>query len=346
MLDRDSKYEDCLRRARDASSTGSLEEALVCLDEALRHNPAGAEARNGRGEILWDQGRCDESLSEFGQVVEAAPEFIPGHLNRIEILIEEFGEHEEALDIADGVLAGQLERVEEAEVYYLKAKALFYMEDLEGALFLVRRACQVNPEVAVYHGFEGQLLFELGRFALAKRSLVQSGALDPDAPHTLYYLAVVEEALRNYETAEDFFARAAEIQPESYPQPVRIDADDFERAANSALDDLPTEIATYVANCPILIEDLPSETLVRSENVSPQILGLFLGTPATEPGASPTMGTATRSHTDRILLFKRNLEKVAASRDDLIEQIQITVKHEIGHYLGLDEDEIERLGLA
>jgi predicted Zn-dependent protease with MMP-like domain len=49
---------------------------------------------------------------------------------------------------------------------------------------------------------------------------------------------------------------------------------------------------------------------------------------------------------ERIFLFKRNLEKVAQSRPELVEQIQVTVKHEVGHYLGLDEDEIDRLGLA
>ena len=48
----------------------------------------------------------------------------------------------------------------------------------------------------------------------------------------------------------------------------------------------------------------------------------------------------------RVILFKRNLEKVCRSREELIEQIQVTVKHEIGHHLGLDEDDLERLGLA
>ena len=47
-----------------------------------------------------------------------------------------------------------------------------------------------------------------------------------------------------------------------------------------------------------------------------------------------------------MLVFKRNLEKVCLDREDLIDQIQITVRHEIGHYLGLDEDDMERLGLA
>ena len=47
-----------------------------------------------------------------------------------------------------------------------------------------------------------------------------------------------------------------------------------------------------------------------------------------------------------MILFKKNLEKVCRSVDELIDQIEITVRHEIGHYLGLDEDDMERLGLA
>jgi predicted Zn-dependent protease with MMP-like domain len=48
----------------------------------------------------------------------------------------------------------------------------------------------------------------------------------------------------------------------------------------------------------------------------------------------------------RVVLFKRNLEKVCRDRDDLVEQIQVTVRHEIGHHLGLSEEDLERLGLA
>jgi predicted Zn-dependent protease with MMP-like domain len=48
----------------------------------------------------------------------------------------------------------------------------------------------------------------------------------------------------------------------------------------------------------------------------------------------------------RVVLFKRNLEKICRDRNDLIEQIQTTVRHEIGHHLGLSEEDLERLGLA
>ena len=62
------RYWDCLDQAMEASHGGRTDEALAWLDEALRAHPDGAEAHNGRGEILWDEGRIDEALHEFEHV--------------------------------------------------------------------------------------------------------------------------------------------------------------------------------------------------------------------------------------------------------------------------------------
>ncbi len=343
MLDRD-RYWDCLDQAMEASSGGRVQEALGWLEEALRAHPGGAEAHNGRGEIFWDNGHCQEALQAFARAVEADPELHAAQLNRIEILIEEFQEQDQALELCNGLLAGKLERGVEAEVYYLKAKALFYLDDLEGALFLLRRALKAHGEVGVYRGFEGQILFEMGRFHASQQSLDRSRALDPDSAHTLYHSALVAEHVGSAEEAERLFARAANLAPDLYPLPVRMSEAEFKDAARQALDSLPESIRSYVRNCPILIKDLPGSDLVLKENLSPQVLGIFEGVPRTAAGHSG--GGELSPDGDAILLFKRNLEKVAVDPRSLVEQIQITVKHEIGHYLGLGEDELERLGLA
>lgn len=345
MLDRD-RYNDCIEQALQARDGGRFDEALAWLEEALRAYPEGAEAHTRRGEIFWDEGRFEEALGEFHRALELDPGFVDAHMDRIEIMIEEFQESDRALELADGLLSRTLAREEEGELYYLKAKGLFYLDDLEGALFLLRRALQTNGEVPVYRSFEGQILFEMGQLEAARRRLERALKLDPKSAHTLYNYALVLEHLGEMEAAESFFAQAATAGPDLYPAPIRMDGADFERAAAEALHSLPAELQGYIANCPILIEELPTSSIVQEESASPQVLGLFVGVPASEPGASPTWGTNTKVGPDRIFLFKRNLEKVAKTRDELIEQIQITVKHEIGHYLGLDEDELDRLGLG
>jgi predicted Zn-dependent protease with MMP-like domain len=345
MKDKD-RYWDCLDQAMEASNGGRTDEALAWLEEALKVEPQGAEAHNTRGEILWDEGKIEEALAEFDAAASADPKFIAAHLNRAEILIEELGEYEQAIELCDQLLAGRPDlprpdRASQADVLYLKAKALFYLDDLEGALFLVRRALKSGGEQSTYRAFEGQILFEVGRFEEARRQLEHAVAMEPDAAHAIYHLGLVLERLGEHEEAQRAFAQANALQPEGYPLPVEVDDEHFEQAAAEALRELPRSIRSYVEHVPLLIEDFPSEELMREENLSPQTLGLFLGVPRTEAAA-----TDQPHDLDRVILFKKNLEKQARDRDELIEQIQITVKHEIGHYLGLDEDDLERLGLA
>lgn len=340
------RYWDCLDQAMEASHGGRTDEALAWLDEALLVHPDGAEAHNGRGEILWDEGRVDESLHEFERSLLADPKFVTAHLNRVELLVEDMGEFEQAVALCDELISGdpvlpRLDHGSEAEVYYLKAKSVFYLDDLEGALFLVRRALKTGGEVPIYRAFDGQILFELGRFADARRSLEIAVAIDPESGHALYHLALVLERLGADSESADAFSRANALDPVHYPLPTEIDEAEFQSAAASALDNLPRSIREYVADVPILVEDYPSLELLSEENISPQILGLYVGIPRTEAEVTHQPEDITR-----VVLFKKNLEKVCRDQSELIEQIQVTVRHEVGHHLGLSEEDLERLGLA
>ena len=351
------RYWDCLDQAMEASHGGRIEEALAWLDEALRVHPDGAEAHNGRGEILWDDGRIDEGLIEFDRAILADGKFTAAHLNRIELLIEEFGEFATAVRLADELLSGtpalpRPDRVLQAEVYYLKSKALFYQDDLEGSLFLVRRAAKAGGELGLYYAFEGQVLFELGNYTESRRVLERGVAVDPDAAHTVYHLGLVLERLEaegeedgspgvGIENSAAAFERANSLEPQQFPLPIAIDDAAFARAIDASIANLPRSIRERVEGVSIIVEDFPTVELVRDERISPQTLGLFMGVPRTE-----ALLTDQPLDLDRILLYKQNLEKVCRDEEDLIEQIQITVRHEVGHYLGLDEDDLERLGLA
>jgi len=351
------RYWDCLDQAMEASHGGRIDEALAWLDEALRVHPEGAEAHNGRGEILWDDGRIDEALIEFDRAIVADGKFTAAHLNRIELLIEELGEFATAVRAADDLLSGRKsyprpDRLLQAEVYYLKSKALFYQDDLEGALFLVRRAAKAGGEMGLYCAFEGQVLFELGKYDEAKRVLERGVAMDPDSAHTVYHLGLVLERMEadgdtggsppaGIESSAHAFSRANSLEPQQFPAPMVLEDAAFQRAVDESFANLPRSIRERIEGVAVVTEDFPSLELVRRERISPQTLGLFVGVPRTE-----AMMTEQRVDLDQILIFKKNLEKICQDEEDLIDQIGITVRHEVGHYLGLDEDDLERLGLA
>ena len=360
MKNNKDRYWDCLDQAMEASHGGRIEEALAWLEEALKANPGGAEAHNGRGEILWDEGRVEESLYEFEQAIGADPKFGTAHLNRIELLAEELGEFETALEVCDELLAGlpalpRLDRSFQAELCYLKAKALFYREDLQGAVFLIRRAIKTGGEQPTYTAFEGHVLFEMGSYEEARRVLERAATAEPDSPHIIYSLGLILERLAppgdspgedeadegSPSAAQLAFERANALDPMQFPVPLAVSVEFFEEVITEALDNLPRSIREYVADVPILVEEFPGPELVVNERLSPQLLGLFMGVPRTE-----ALATEQVPDLDRVILFKGNLQKICRDKEELIEQIQITLRHEIGHYLGLDENDLERLGLA
>jgi predicted Zn-dependent protease with MMP-like domain len=119
------------------------------------------------------------------------------------------------------------------------------------------------------------------------------------------------------------------------PPQVSISEDEVERIALAALELLPPEVRAKLANVPILIDDVPSEGLVE-DGTDPRLLGLFSGAPMAD-GIAPVV---TNIH-----LFKRNLENAAHDLDELAAEITITVLHETAHYFGLEEDDLEALGL-
>ncbi len=92
---------------------------------------------------------------------------------------------------------------------------------------------------------------------------------------------------------------------------------------------------------PILVEDFPSEHLVR-EGLDPRLLGLFTGTPL--PSKSVLEG---QPHSpDSAVLFLRNLEAACATREELEEEIRITILHETAHFFGLDDEDLDAIGLG
>ena len=123
------------------------------------------------------------------------------------------------------------------------------------------------------------------------------------------------------------------------PDPEEAELDFIESTAEAVLAAIPEAFAEELAEVPIVLEARPHPDLVR-EGFDPRTLGLFEGL---EHGRLAA-GDAAHAPT-RIVLFYANLLADFPGHDELAEQIEITLLHEIGHFFGLDEDEVERLGL-
>jgi predicted Zn-dependent protease with MMP-like domain len=115
---------------------------------------------------------------------------------------------------------------------------------------------------------------------------------------------------------------------------------DFDQAVEQALADIPDEFRPYLENVLVEVRDRPDPGLLREYDVPDDLLGLYVGVPLEDKGPD----RAPTPMPDRVLIFRENLCQMCESRDELIDEIRITVLHEIGHHFGLDEDRLEELG--
>ena len=114
----------------------------------------------------------------------------------------------------------------------------------------------------------------------------------------------------------------------------------FERHVADALASIPRRFRDALRNIAIVVEDEPDAQLLAEMDIEPPdtLLGLYQGTPLTERRWD--YGNALP---DRILIFQGPHERAAADEDDLVVAIGETLIHEVGHYFGLSEEEIEEI---
>ena len=105
----------------------------------------------------------------------------------------------------------------------------------------------------------------------------------------------------------------------------------FEELVSDALDLIPTALAQAIDNVVVLVEDRDPE--------EPDVLGLYQGTALTERDS-----TYAGALPDTITIFRESLLDICETEDDVVEQVAITVIHEIAHHFGIDDERLHELG--
>ncbi len=111
-----------------------------------------------------------------------------------------------------------------------------------------------------------------------------------------------------------------------------VPLDRFEVLVSEALDTIPPELGAMLTNCVVLVEDdVPPG--------SPSLLGLYEGTPLTERGQWYS-GVLP----DRITIYRLPILRMCVDDRDVVDEVRITVIHEVAHHFGIDDDRLHDLG--
>ena len=105
----------------------------------------------------------------------------------------------------------------------------------------------------------------------------------------------------------------------------------FEELVADALDTIPPELTRAMDNVVVLVEDRNPE--------EPDLLGLYEGIALTER-TSDYGGVLP----DRITVYQDAVLEVCDDEDDVVDEVAITVVHEVAHHFGIDEETLHRLG--
>ena len=107
----------------------------------------------------------------------------------------------------------------------------------------------------------------------------------------------------------------------------------FDAIVQDALDEVPAELMALLDNVVFLVEP-------ESPADDPDLLGIYEGTPLTERGEWWAAGSLP----DRITIYRNPTLAICEDRDEVVEEVAVTVVHEVAHHFGIDDDTLHELG--
>ena len=256
-------------------------------------------------EEALDQGEAEEALRLCQEVLDADPD------------------HTGALFLAGDALR-DLRRLDEAEAQY-------------------RHVLRVDQAHSPTWSALASTLFDQLRFEEARTAALRAIRVDPDNAEAYCWRGMLRERRGDLPGADRDFRRASRLDPLLYPRPLHLDEATVEAVVEEAVRAMHPSIREYLGQVAIVLEEVPDEETCRQwDPPAPpgEILGYFSGISLRERTSDPWSALPAS-----IVLFRRNLERIAYDRDRMIDELRITVFHEVGHFLGLDEDDLEERGL-
>jgi Flp pilus assembly protein TadD/predicted Zn-dependent protease with MMP-like domain len=338
-----------LDAARAAYRAENWKRALSCAAEAAARSPDDPAAHSERAAALSALGKFDEARMAYARALALDPDQLDALLGAAHLYGVSLPSSRETDELAllyaerGRQLAGDGDDQElTAQFALLSAMAANDLGEPTLALERAEEAAQVLDDDADVAFERAVALFELCRFDEARTAFL---ALRDDADHGAHayqHLGLLLEREGKWAEAEASFRKAHELAPEDFPAPVLPSPGEFRDAVSRAVKGLPKDMQKDLGGVPVSTEEIPQDGDLRDGDppLSPTILGLFRGPSLGEPCPEGEKGPC-RS----VVLYRRNLARAVTTKEELLEQIRVTLLHEVGHLRGEDDLELAARGL-
>jgi predicted Zn-dependent protease with MMP-like domain len=330
-----------LDRAWELLDRGDVTGAATAADSAARHAPSAPELLTLQGAIAAACGDTDAALEHYAAAMEADPDYASPLLQTAELYLYSLDDPERALELVRRARDLVNEDDELADAVLLTAEAELALDHREAAANELDELNGVSIDEPTLHCRAGQLSLDLDLLDGAARHFRAAIGLDRELPDAHHGLGLVCEARGDGAGMRKAWLQTRKYDLQSPRAPWHVSESEFENIAEAAFASLPDEVKQHLHNVPILICDYPSIEIVAEGN-DPRMLGFFTGIPL---GEKSNVGGG-QVQPDCVFLYQRNIENACRSGDDLEHEIHVTLWHETAHFFGLEDDDLDGLGLG
>lgn len=325
-----------LELAAEEEDTEAMAE--LC-EQILEADPENIDARFYLAELAYDEGDLDAVIALGEEILERDEFHDEARLLMAEAYLAA-DQPEDALELCDVLLRKNPNHL---EARFVLAEALVELGGAKEAVELYESIVEEQPDHVLAMLGLGVALYESCQFEAAAQALEEVLEIEPELANAYFHLGLIHERKGQTAAAEKSFKRARQLNPEAYPPPLKMSVAEFDKVASEVLKSLPPRLRDALQNVPISVEERPSdqELLASEPPLSPNIWGLFRGQTHAEQNQSDPFAQLP----SEIVLFRSNLLRGVSNKRELLDEVRVTLLHEIGHYLGLDEEEVAALGL-
>ena len=337
-----------LDRAADRYDHSDFAGSLACAEEAARVEPRSVEAHHDRAAALQELQRLDEAAAAFARALALDPddpETLAGasdlYVNR---LLPSNDHTETGLEYARRGSHRlkrthvRADRALAARLALLEGQALNDLGRSREALMRLDASLAAAPDDPRARYERAVALFDLCRFADAKRGFLDVLEKNPKDAWAHHHLGLVLERLGDSQGAERELNRARAEAPSDFKLPIELPDSEFRSLVDAEAKKLTPELQIDLRRVRLETADLPDLADLTAEEppLAPTILGLFRGAP---------LGEAPETESRAIVIYRKNLARAVTTREELVAQVRTTLLHELGHLRGEDDEALRARGL-
>lgn len=229
------------------------------------------------------------------------------------------------------------------EFLALRWRELWLQGHHEAALEVASEASRRYPADADTSMELADILRDLDRPEEALDTLMKAAQISTHDADLWYEIGLGAESLRRWDVRLDAFRNVWALEHDREPaKRLWLTEERFVEVATQTLERMPPVAKAALGNVVIFVDDYPEEWIFDTHVADPRVMGIFAG-----PDRATQLSTDyIASGPARIYLYRWNIERVCGSEEEAEEQVEITVLHEVGHYLGLDEEALDFRGLG